>query len=603
MISSVFPPALLFIAGAFLIPFLKVRAVKSAYMIALPIAAFAVLMSIPEGTYGMMRFLDHELFMRFDRLSMVFGYIFVIITMIGMIYALHVKDDSQHVAAFIYAGSALGVVFSGDFFSLFFFWELLTLSALYIIWSGGSKDSHGAGFRYLLVHLFGGLCLLSGIILRLFQTGSIEFGYVGLDLGLSSWLILIGFAINAAVPPLHAWLTDAYPEASVTGAVFLSAFTTKTAVYVLARGFPGAEVLVVLGAIMTVFPIFFAVLENDLRRVLSYSLINQVGFMVVGIGIGTSLALNGTTAHAFAHILYKALLFMSVGAVLFRLGTAKATELGGLYKTMPLTLIFCVIGAASISAFPLFSGFIAKSLITSAVAYEGLILVWLALLFASAGVFHHAGIKVPYFTFFAHDSGKRPKEAPLNMLIAMGIASFLCIFIGVFPSVLYNILPYPVSYVPYTADHVVSQLLLLCFAAVAFGTLMRIGYYPPEKRAVNLDTDWLYRRGGPAVVVYFGRPVARFTAWLGGTFVHALPRALIQFGKNPTVYLKIAMDTILLPIRTPDARPDAKKELAAAKENCPAYVLKPWSIGSAMAFATLFLGIYMLVYFIRSMGG
>jgi len=268
---------------------------------------------------------------------------------------------------------------------------------------------------------------------------------------------------------------------------------------------------------MTLFPIFYAVIENDLRRVLAYSLNNQLGFMVVGIGVGTELALNGTAAHAFAHILYKALLFMSIGAVLFRTGTAKGSELGGLYKTMPLTMIFCVIGAASISAFPLFSGFVTKSLILSASAKEEWFWVWAILLFASAGVFHHSGIKIPYFAFFAHDSGKRPKEAPTHMLWAMGLTAFLCIFVGVYPEPLYALLPYEVKYESYTTTHVITQLQLLFFSALAFAVLMRTGIYPPELKSVNLDSDWLYRRFFRRLIKAVSAVVA--AAWAMGAWV------------------------------------------------------------------------------------
>jgi multicomponent Na+:H+ antiporter subunit D len=294
---------------------------------------------------------------------------------------------------------------------------------------------------------------------------------------------------------LHPWLTDAYPEATITGVIFMSAFTTKCAVYALARAFPGTEALIWIGAIMTGFPIFYAVIENDLRRVLAYSLINQVGFMVCGIGIGTALAINGAVAHVFNDVLFKALLFMSMGAVMYRTGKINGTALGGLYRTMPFTCICCMVGAASISAFPLFSGFVSKSMVMDAAAKGHMRIIWFILLFASAGVFHHAGIKIPFFAFFGHDSGMRPKEAPVNMLLAMGIAAFLCIFIGSFPGLLYSLLPYPVDYVPYTAPHVVGQTQLLFFSALAFSLLLLSGIYPGEQRCVNLDFDWFYRKG------------------------------------------------------------------------------------------------------------
>ena len=338
-------------------------------------------------------------------------------------------------------------------------------------------------------------------------TGSLEFGQIGLT-GTAGALILIAFGIKSAFPLLHNWLMDAYPEATPTGTVFLSAFTTKLGIYALARGFPGTEELIWIGTLMAAFPIFYAVIENDLRRVLAYSMNNQLGFMVVGIGIGSELAINGAVAHAFADIIFKGLLFMSMGAVLFRTGTIKGSELGGLYKSMPWTTGFCMVGAASISAFPLFSGFVTKSMIMTAAAGEGMLLTWLVLLFASAGVFHHAGIKIPYFAFFSHDSGIRCQEAPRNMLVAMGIAAALCIGIGVFPHKLYALLPYVTDYEPYTASHVVAQLQLLFFSALAFAVLMRTGIYPPELRSVNLDSDWFYRVAGRNVVRAFGMALA-----------------------------------------------------------------------------------------------
>jgi multicomponent Na+:H+ antiporter subunit D len=494
MISTV-PPAFIFIVGGLLVPFIKGKW-KSAYLLLIPVIGFINLISIPEGTHWVAKFLGYDVvFGKVDRLSLLFGYIFHLITFISLLYALHLKDDLQHVAGLIYAGSALGVVFAGDIFSFFVFWEMLTVSSVMLIWTRRTRASTYAGYRYVLVHAAGGLCLLAGIVLYVNQTGSIEFGYIGLN-GLASYLIFIGFGVNCAWPILHPWLTDAYPEATITGVIFLSAFTTKTAVYALARAFPGTGALIWIGAIMTGFPIFYAVIENDLRRVLAYSLINQVGFMVCGIGIGTALAINGAVAHVFNDVLFKALLFMSMGAVMYRTGKINGTALGGLYRTMPFTCICCMVGAASISAFPLFSGFVSKSMVMDAAAQGHMRIIWFILLFASAGVFHHAGIKIPFFAFFGHDSGMRPKEAPVNMLLAMGITAFLCIFIGSFPGPLYSLLPYPCDYVPYTAPHVLGQTQLLFFSALAFSLLLLSGIYPGEQRCVNLDADWFYRMGG-----------------------------------------------------------------------------------------------------------
>ena len=492
-------PALIIIVGAVAVPLLR-AGYRNWYMLTLPFAAFSVLLLTPDGEHGAMRLLGFELVtVRIDGWSRLFSYVFLLATALSIIYAWHLRDWVQQVAGLVYAGSAVGAVLAGDLLTLFFYWEGTALSSVLLIWASRTQASYRAGARYLVIQILSGLLLFAGAAVLYTQTGSIRFEHIGLE-GVAGWLIFVAFGIKCAFPLMHNWLQDAYPQATVTGTVFLSAFTTKLAVYALARGYAGTPELIWIGAVMTAFPIFYAVIENDLRRVLAYSLNNQLGFMVVGIGIGTELALNGTAAHAFCHILYKALLFMSMGAVLLRAGTVNGSELGGLYKSMPWTTGYCIVGAASISAFPLMSGFVSKSLIITAAAVEGHYWVWATLLFASAGVFHHSGIKIPYFAFFAHDSGIRCEEAPRNMLYAMAIAATFCIGIGVFPNALYAMLPFAVDYEPYTSAHVLTQLQLLVFSALAFSVLMWHRIYPPELRSVNLDTDYLYRRIGPALV-------------------------------------------------------------------------------------------------------
>ncbi|XAT62720.1 Na(+)/H(+) antiporter subunit D [Rhodobacteraceae bacterium Araon29] len=491
---NLMPTAFLFIAAAFLLLALPKGPLRAALLLLVPLVAGAQVWSLPEGTYGQFDLLGLTLdTMRVDKLSRIFALIFCIAAFLGNLYAWHVRDTVQQLAALLYAGAAIGAVFAGDLITLFIYWEATAITSVFLIWARRTEGAYHTGMRYLIIQITSGVILLAGTALLYRETQSIAFEAMTLG-SLGTWLIFISFGMKCAFPLLHNWLQDSYPAATVTGTVILSAFTTKLAVYSLARGFAGTEILIYIGAVMTLFPIFFAEIENDLRRVLAYSLNNQLGFMVVGIGVGTEMALNGTASHAFAHILYKALLFMSVGAVLFRTGTSKASELGGLCRTMPRTAIFCLIGAASISAFPLFSGFVTKSLILDETANEHYPIIWAILVFASAGVLSHSGIKIPYFTFFSHDSGLRPKEAPVHMQLAMGITAFLCIFIGVYPDTLYALLPYDVEYHPYTMAHVVGQLQLLCFALLAFAVLMRSGIHPPEIRAVNLDVDWIYRR-------------------------------------------------------------------------------------------------------------
>ena len=492
-------PFLVFFAGAALAAVTSGR-LRQAVLLAVPLVGAVNLFYLPVGGIGAISLFDYTLVpLRVDKLSLVFGWVFHLAAFLGVVYALHLRDGVQHVAGLLYAGSSIGAVFSGDLISLFVFWELTAITSVFLILARHREGNQAVAIRYLVIQVLSGMVLLAGVLLLVRHTGSIAFDYIGLDAP-GGWLILLGFGIKCAFPLLHGWLTDAYPEATPTGTVFLSAFTTKLAVYTLARGFPGTEMLVYVGATMTMFPIFYAVIENDLRRVLSYSLINQVGFMVTGIGIGTELAINGAAAHAFVHIVYKALLFMSMGAVLDRTGKINGSELGGLYKSMPFTTVLCIVGAASISAFPLFSGFVAKAMILAAALHENHVVVWLLLLFASAGVFHHSGIKIPYFAFFAHDSGIRCREARPNMLVAMGLAAFVCIFVGVYPWPLYGLLPYPVDFEPYTVSHVLTQCQLLFYSALAFVFLQLTRLYPPELPGVNIDVEWVYRRMLPRLV-------------------------------------------------------------------------------------------------------
>ena len=498
-------PGIWLIVGA-LIAVLLPQTLSRWFAVILPVFLIAFLFSLNLDNYGTISFFDYRLeTFRLDALSRVFGLIFLIASALGNLYALGDDVDKlQRSAALAYAGGAIAAVFAGDMITLFIFFEVAAVASVFLIWARRTERAFAAGMRYLIFQIGAGVILLAGLLIHVSVTGSIDFDKIGLDAP-GGILILIAFGIKSAFPLVHNWLQDAYPEATISGTVILSGFTTKLAIYALARSYAGTEILIWIGAVMAIFPIFYAIIENDLRRVLTYSLNNQLGFMVVGIGIGTEMALNGTVSHAFVHILYKALLLMSMGAVLLRTGTCNGTELGGLVKTMPWTAAFCIVGAASASAFPLFSGFISKSMIITAAGEQGYWIIWLILLFASAGVLYHSGIRIPYFAFFSEDKGHRVKEAPWPMLVAMGAAAFLCIIIGVFPAPLYAMLPFSVDYVPYTAYHVINQLQLLMFAALAFTVLKLIKIYPSDTRGINLDTDWVYRKGLMTLIIYSNR--------------------------------------------------------------------------------------------------
>ncbi len=504
--SLILPPALALFLGAAVLTLAR-GWLRSAVMLLAPLAALGLVWMVPDASWGVGGYLGYDLVLvRGDRLSRWFGTIFAIMAFAGGLFALKQENRLETAAAQAYAGGALGVVFAGDVLTLFAFWEVMALASTAVIWSAG-PEARPAGLRYLVMHLFGGVLLMTGLAGEVQATGSVAFTAMVPDTP-ARWLILAGFLINAGAPPLSAWLPDAYPKASYTGMVMLSAFTTKTAVFVLLRGFPGAEVLIWVGLFMVFYGIVYAILENDMRRILAYSIVNQVGFMVTGIGIGTELALNGAASHAFAHIIYKALLLMSAGSVLYATGKSKCTELGGLFRSMPLTAVCGVVGALAISGFPLTSGFVTKSMIGDAVLQQKLAVVWYLLAAASAGVFLHAGIKFPWFVFFQRDSGLRPADPPWNMRLAMVFLAFLCLLFGVVPGLLYAFLPFAATYAPYDSDHVVSQLQLLLFSGLAFFMMLGALRRTPT---ITLDTDWLYRRLG--LTVWRWTSQAIWTVW------------------------------------------------------------------------------------------
>lgn len=509
-------PAVILIAGAVLMPLVPAR-LKKGYLLLVPLLAFLDVFYMQHGTFGVVQVVDWKLtFGRVDKLSQVFGYIMTLMCIIGTLYGLHVKEDAQHMAAWLYVAGSLGVIFCADYIVLFLFWELMAFASVFLVWFRRRKGSLECGFRYLLVHTAGGLILLAGFLLRYQATGDLSFTLMDVDNPqLYTYLIMLGFILNAAVPPLHAWLPDAYGEATVTGAVFMCAFTTKTAVYALARGVAGLDILIPLGVVMALYGVVYAVLENDCRRLLAYHIISQVGYMVAGVGIGTQLAINGAVAHAFAHILYKGLLFMGCGAVLQMTGVSKFTELGGLYKKMPRTFLYTLIGGLSISAFPLFSGFVSKSMVVAGAFEEHIYWAAFLLTLASAGTFLHTGLKVPYFIWFgknncSENTWEKAAEPPWNMEAAMVIASFLCIFIGSYTAYLYNMLPNPVDYHPYTAYHLSESMQILLFTALGFFLLLK--KLTPEPK-ISIDLDWFYRKGGRMFLWLAEKPVQRWDQW------------------------------------------------------------------------------------------
>ena len=502
--SCFFHPSLILILGAIVLPFIR-GPFRKPYLAIIPILTFidVVYLGAAPGVYGQVEVLDWQLtFGRIDGLSGVFAFIMSLMAIIGTVYGLHVRDEWQHMAAWFYVAGSIGAIYAGDYLSLFLFWEMMAFASTFLVWfNKDDNDAPAAGFRYLLVHTFGGLLLLLGFVLRYQATGSIAFELLDYENARTyTWLIMCGLMLNAAVVPLHSWLPDAYSKATITGSVFMCAFTTKTAIYTLARACAGFDVLIYLGVAMAVYGIIYAIIENDIRRLLGWEIISQVGYMVAGVGIGTALAINGTAAHAFAHILYKGLLFMGAGAVIHATGKSKFTELGGLYRKMPFTMVSIIIGGISVSAFPFFSGFVSKSIIIAASYHEHLLLAGFLLTMVSAGTFLVAGLRLPYLLFFSDFRGdsetyEKASDPPWNMQLAMVSAGILCFLVGSYLPFLYTMLPHQdiPFYEPYSAYHLSETLQILAFTALGFFYLhKKIGAQP----TITLDLDWFYRRGG-----------------------------------------------------------------------------------------------------------
>lgn len=519
MTGSFIHPALIMIIGALLVPFIR-GPLRKPYLILIPLLTLGAVISnnALSGSLATFQFMDWQLvFGRVDKLSSIFASIMALMALIGTLYGMHVEKTSEHIAAWFYVAGSLGTIYAGDYLTVFLFWEMMAFSSVFLIWFRKGPQSIKAGYRYLIIHTFGGVVLLFGIMLRYQAVGDIEFSLLDVkNPELYTWLIMAGFALNAAVVPLHSWLPDAYSEASFNGAVFMCAITSKTAVYTLVRSCAGMDILVLLGVIMALYGVIYAIMENDIRRLLAWSIVSQVGFMVAGVGIGTELAINGAVAHAVVNVLFKSLLFMGAGSVLYMTGKTKFTELGGLYKKMPATFFFTLIGCLSISAAPFLAAYVSKGMIIGAGFETHLNWASWLLMLAATGTFIYNGVKLPYFLFFgknncSEETWEKAADPTWNMIAAMVFGSALCIYVGSAPGVLYSMLPYAVHYDPFTAYHLAETLQLLGFAALIFFLLVK--YMEPVDR-LSLDLDWLYRKGGLFFLWIAKNPLQWFdTAW------------------------------------------------------------------------------------------
>ena len=443
-----------------------------------------------------------------DKLAIMFGIIFSVISFVAALYNLSVKDRFEVAAETIYAGASVSVIFSQGWISMLVYWEMMAVFSWLTQISARTRSASQAGFRYLMVHMLGGNLLLAGIVMKL-TGGSTLIQCLTTDPhDAAFWLILAGVAVNGAIPPLHAWIADAYPQATVGGTVYMGSFTTKVGVYYLIRLFAGTELLLYFGVFMALCGACMALLENNLRRLLAYHIVSQVGYMVAAVALGGALGIDGAAAHAFNNILYKGTLLMCAGTVISVTGKQKISQMGGLGRKMPLTAGCFLIASLAIAGFPLFSGFVSKSLIMNAAAESGLHWPELLLMVASAGTLLSITLKINYFVFWGKtdspdlsltSEGAEVSEAsvPLSRKAAMVLGAAGCILCGLMPDLVYGLTPYGSDGHPFTVDHVTQYMELFAGATMAF--LMYLSHMKPHEQ-ITLDADWLYRKPLKAAV-------------------------------------------------------------------------------------------------------
>jgi len=510
------PPAVVLLAVAVLVAFLGRRAGHALAIIASG-GAVVWAWAVPSGAHLQTVFLGFDaVLLNVDEFSRLMGLIFGIIGVVAVLYSYASEAESVQTAfAYSYVATSYGAVFAGDWLTLLFFWELMAVTSTLLVWHYRGKAVR-AGFRYALLHGLGGTLLMAAILQNYVTKGTFLFASVpggpetaGIAPGLPAALAAVGIGVNVGFIGLHAWLPDTYPRPHIAASVFLCVFTTKTGVYGMYRAFPDGHVAIAyMGGGMAVFGATFALFQNDMRRLLSYHIQSQVGYMIAGVGIGSALSQAGAFAHVFNHILYKGLLFMTAGVIVFRTGEENLKKLGGLARQMPITAVSFTVAALSIAGFPGFNGFVSKGIVIDGAhytfakgplpIYEWTTLEWLLLL-GGVGTFM-SFIKFGYYAFFHGDYDGSVADANRGQSVAMVAVAVLCVVYGLYDSALFAILPYDVTsevavehvYKTYTVPHVVEGALLGVIGLVGFLLVKK----PLGKLGQVPDIDSLYN---PAV--------------------------------------------------------------------------------------------------------
>jgi formate hydrogenlyase subunit 3/multisubunit Na+/H+ antiporter MnhD subunit len=583
-------PSILCFLGAILV--LLVRKPVRRYLLPLSgLLSLAAVLALPMGYGWKVEILPgmNLVPLQVDALSSFAGIIFTIVGLCALLFAVKMEGRVPSSAALGYMGAALGVVYAGDLFTVFLFWEILALTSVILIWYGDRPGSKGAGYRYILYHALGGSFLLGGVILQYVSTGSLALGvFSG---GTALVFLLLGIGINAAFIPLHIWLPDAYPEATVFGSVFLSIFTTKTAVYLLARTCPGIEVVALMGGIMAVYGAIYALFQDDVRRILSYSIVSQVGFMLAGIGIG-GLGVEGGLTHLASDLLFKTLLFMSVGLLVLQTGKNRLSELAGSLRQRPVIGILCGIGALSLAGIPGFCGFVSKGLLLEAVHEAHFDLLGSLLLLVSVITLAYTARLLYYLVLPVTDS-PGDRSVPPFLLLGMGGLAAGCLIVGLFPESLLQMFPDWIRYTPFTLSHMTETAAVI----LAGGMILVVRERLLPSRGALPDIDLLYRALGRRSLHLCQEGIP----WLGNRYAHLQSRgisALSWFSMNPVLAGKIlGLQVILTPARVILPRKYLKsyeEDLQETQREYPGNTARIWGSGYGM----LLVALLFLVYFV-----
>lgn len=473
-----------------------------------------------------------------DNLSWIFVVVLCIITVIAGVYSFDTKTKLEKAASLIYAGGSIAVVLAGDWITLIAFWELTAVVSTYLVWAGRTNTATRASYRYLAIHFFGGNLLLAGA-LCLCLDGNFDVGLLTDASGYGYWFMLIGIGVNAALPPLHTWVADAYPESTNEGIIYLGSYTTKVAIYALIRVFAGTEILIYLGAFLAVYAVCMALLENDLKRLLSYHIVSQLGMMVAALGTGTDVGIDGATMHALFNILYKGVLLMVAGAVVHATGMRKISELGGLWKKMPLVSLCFLIASLAIAGMPGLNGFVSKGLIMQSLVGEEFIIAYWMVLLAGIGTWLSITMKINYYVFF----GKTTEHVscspvPIQMKIALISGTVLCIITGIFPQLSYQFMPNQTIGHPFTIEHVMEYLGLFVGATIAFGIFIK---KMEPHNGLSIDFDWFYRKPMVIILMWLSSIVFRFFNRFDRTYKTFYDRIRLMLNNPGKVFSRIAV--------------------------------------------------------------